>query len=154
MTKIIFCTTNLPLARFIHWFTDGYAHCALILANGNWLDARGTDGGGLKERPPETDLFEYEVVDLPFDIEPFMRSMVTTPYNFRSVFAQLFHFKWSSPKSKYCDQAILSACRLAGYQIIDEGREGRITPQGCCDVLKAYLKGTHDGKARRSTNDS
>lgn len=137
-SKIIFCTSKLPLARFIAWFTVGYAHAALILPNGNWLDAR---GGGVKERAPEKNLLEYEIVTLPFDIENEMRSFIGKKYNFQGIVAQWLRFKWRSRDTMFCNESILAACRRKGRQIVDEGREDKMTPIGTCDSLKAYLRG-------------
>lgn len=143
-SRVIFCTADKPLARFIAWWTVGYAHAALILPSGEWLDARGS---GVRVRPPETGLHAHEIVELPFDIAPAFRTLVGRGYNFRGVIAQWLRFRWRSANRLFCDQAILAACRLAGHAVCEDGREDKVNPQGCCDMLRAYLRGlAHDAR--------
>lgn len=142
MSKLIFCTVNLPLARLIDWYTVGYGHAALMLDNGNWLDARGS---GVKERPPEENLYKSEVVELPYDIEPGMRRLVGLGYNFKGVIAQFLHFRWSGHGAMFCDQALYAASRLVGHPVIVTGREDKSSPIACADVFKAYVRGLQRG---------
>lgn len=137
-SKVIFCTSNLPLARFIDWYTNGYGHAALVLDNGNWLDSRGS---GVRERPPEKNLYRFKVVELPFDIEPAMQTLRGRGYNFKGILAQFFHFRWRGGKAVFCDQAILMACRLVNHQTCDEDFEDKATPMVCMQLIKSHLRG-------------
>lgn len=124
----------------------GYAHAALVLPNGNWLDARGS---GVRERAPETGLHACEFVELPYDIEPGMRQLAGSGYNFKGVLAQFLHFRWSGEKTLFCDQALYVASRLVGHPVIDEDREDKTSPVVCCDVFKAYVRGQHGNSVRQ-----
>lgn len=139
MSQVIFCTVDLPLARVIAWLTRGYGHAALVSSKqpGKWLDARGS---GVAYREPEAGLHRFETVDLPFDIEEAALKHLGEVYNYRGIWAFLFHFYWHA-KGVFCSQSIFEWCRESGHPIVDPVYEDQISPGEGCRLLKAYVRG-------------
>ena len=140
---LIFCTVNLPLARAIQYFSVGYGHAALVINYGMgdaeyWIDAR---AGGVKPRPPETNLHSAYVIRIPWDIEPGMRQLIGTLYNYRGGVAQALHFRWNDPHAVFCDQALLEASEIVGMPVCNWDREDKVTPIVACDMFVARTLG-------------